>query len=73
MAKTKFKQIHLNLSPQVYEQLQEMKQEMGAPTIGEVIRRSVSIARSLEKEQRQGGEVVVRHPNSKVEKILVRI
>ena len=68
----KYKQIHLNLSEQVQEQLEALKEDMGVPTIGEAIRRSISIARTLEKEQRDGAEVILRNPRTKQEKVLVR-
>ena len=67
------KQIHISLSDEATKELNELKKSLGVNTIAEVIRSSISIAKYLELEKKQGNEVIIRDLKNKKEKVLVTL
>jgi hypothetical protein len=67
------KQIHIELSEKAAKELMELKKELDASSMAEVIRASVSLTRFLELQKDKGNEIIIRNPESKKETNLVTL
>jgi len=61
------KKIHIELSDKATQELEELKDKIGAKTMTEVIRASLSLTRFLELQKEKGNEIIIREPKSNKE------
>ncbi len=67
------KQMHITLSEEAHQQLDDLRKTMGAGSIAEVIRNSLATTRYFERQRVEGKEIIIRDPKSNREKVIVAL
>jgi hypothetical protein len=67
------KQIHIKLSPKAVQELESLKKRLDLPSIAEVIRSSISVAKFLQMEKENGNDIVLRNKRTKDERVVVML
>ena len=65
------RRLNLEMSQRVRERLERLRDQTGADSLVEVIRRSLAVYELLWSEQEKGGKLVVRRPDGDAEMMLV--
>jgi hypothetical protein len=67
------KQVHINLSKEAYDELNELKIKLKLNTVSEVIRSSITLQKFLESEKERGSDIILRNKKDKTDKQLVML
>ena len=67
------KQIHIKLSQKAVKELESLKERLGLPSIAEVVRSSISVAKFLQMEKENGNDIVLRNKRTKDERVVVML
>lgn len=65
------KQIHINLSDDAAKELEDLKKELGLPSIAELIRSSITVNKFLHLEREKGNDILLRNKDTKEEQKVV--
>jgi len=67
------KQVHITLSEKAVKELENLKKELGLPSIAEVIRSSISVNKFIQLEKKRGNDIILRNKNTKDEKVIIML
>ena len=65
------KKIHIELTPKAAKELEELKESLGLISTSEVVRASLALTQFLEKERKEGKDIIIRDNKEKTDTKIV--
>jgi len=66
-------QVHINLSKEAKDELEQLKKTLKVSTISDVIRSSIALTKFIAMEKASGNEIIVRDKKSSKEKVIATL